>query len=116
MATQTALRNTLIQDGPAIFYDAGFRNVIEDHLEILKTKGQIQNVPIDPHDAYKFEYDFYALLAKHAVPAHMHWIVLRVNDMTTPTEFRSDRLTLLVPDSAQIEKIKSTHTTIHKIS
>lgn len=114
MAT-TPLHLTMNNDGPAIFYDQNFRNVIEQHLEYLKSNGRSSTFTVEPKDAYKYEADFFGLLTKLQVRPQYQWIALRLNDMHTPTEYRMEQTTILLPNESQIEKIRSTYTTLHKI-
>ena len=50
--------NSLMNDeGPKIFYDADFRNVIEAHLRILRVHPNTAVLDIEPQKAYKYEFD-----------------------------------------------------------
>lgn len=115
MATSTPLYKTMTNDGNAVYYDETFRNVLEYHLEMFKVDRFHTKMNVEDHIAYKFEHDFYGLLAQLGVPVQHHWLTMRLNGMRTPTDYRSDLVVVLVPDFNEVDRIRSTHTTIHKI-
>lgn len=111
------LVNTLMTDpGNNIFYSDGFRNVIEDHLSILKNLSNTQTVTIDPHKAYRYEGDFFSLLADYNVTQQLHWVTMRMNDLKSPIDFNGKIDSILVPDYAVIEQLRQSHTSARRIS
>jgi len=80
----TTLKNN---SGDPMFYELGFRTIIETHLNILKYTNFTMKRSIDGSKVYQYEGDFYGLLAELNVPLEHHWIFLRVNGMFNPNEF-----------------------------
>lgn len=101
--------------GPDTYYTSTFRNVLEDHMTYLRTHAKTQNLPINPSAAYKYESDLFGLLQHLSIPAHLHWLVMRMNDMTTPTQSTSALSKLIIPDLALVDRIRATHLTNKKM-
>ena len=81
---------TIIKDmakgGDDIYYDAGFRLVVETHLNVLIARAAaIEEIPLDQFNQY--EGDFYGYLVERAIPPEYHFIYLRMNGMTNPNQF-----------------------------
>lgn len=108
--------DSLMRDpGPSIYYDPDFRNVLEAHMTELRSNStDILNV--EPAAAYKYEFDFFSLLANYSVPDHYHWIVMRMNKFDSPTANTRDLSVLMLPDQRQISRIVSSHKTTRKIT
>jgi len=47
---------------------------------------------------------------------HLHWLVMRMNDMTTPTEATKSIDHLLVPDFRTVERIRQSHVTTRRLN
>ena len=109
------LDDQMPSSGPDIFYSREFRIVIEDHLSILKNTLNSKTIIIKNADAFKYEGDLYGLLSNYAVPIQYHWIAMRMNNYTSPTQFTKEVGILLVPIETTIERIKSVFNTQNKI-
>lgn len=100
-----------VNTGAAIYYDAGFRRVLETHMGLLRNLASTQLVQIEAQLAYKYEFDFYGLLQEKGVAEHLHWVILRVNDMVDPREFKSTMDRLYVPAAEVVDSIRKLHMT-----
>lgn len=110
------INQLLVNTGAAIYYDADFRRVLESHMGILRKLDSTQLVAIEPQLAYKYEFDFYGMLQERNVSEHMHWVILRLNDMVDPREFKATMDRFLVPAAEVIDAIRRLHmTTASKI-
>lgn len=89
------------------YYDEGFRNVLEDHFSYLKTLPSTKQVSIDGYLAVRYEFDFYGLMQQQNVPAHLHWLVMRLSGYTSPDQMTSDLQSYVLPDPNFIEQIRS---------
>lgn len=79
----------MAKPGPDMFYDEKFRLMIETHINILRIHNSTkQEIPENHY--YQYEGDFYGFLVGENIPAHLHWIYLRVNDMFNPNEFAKE--------------------------
>lgn len=80
-----------------------FRHCLEDHLRLLRSNAKPTSV--DPMDAYRFRYDLSAYLRHKGVPFHLHYIVMRVNDMYYNYDFDESTTYLLIPDEDSLSNI-----------
>lgn len=79
--------NTLMeQPGPSMFYDPGFRHILEMHMNQLKTIYGIRHV-LTPAELYQFEGDFSGFLLFKGHGLETHWLFTRINGMTNPNQF-----------------------------
>lgn len=94
--------------GPAIFYTDTFRQMVEDHLTVLKTMSTTKTRTITDDDwatLYKYEGDFYGLLGALQIGRQYHWTVMRMNGFRSRFEATTDLTTLLLPDYAYVDKL-----------
>lgn len=105
-----------INSGPDVYYEEGFRIILEDHMTYLRTHPNTKTMQIESFKAYKYTGDLFGLLAEYNIPTELNWVVLRMNNMTTPTECGEDLKTLLMPDSQVIERMRSLYMVQNKIS
>lgn len=97
------------------YYDQSFRNVLEDHMTFLKTHPATVSRQVDSSLAYRYEYDFYGLLTFFGVSVHLHWLIMRMADMTNPMESTRGLTYFLVPDPDVVERMRSNHEMSHRI-
>ncbi len=111
-----ALKDLMLPDGASIFYDPGFRVVLEDHMSYLRTNDQTNVLNVSVGDAHRYESDFYGYLRNNGVPANLFWVCLRMNKMSDPNEFGDKFQIVLVPDINVVERIRQSHMTTRKVS
>lgn len=100
--------------GPKDFYDPKFVRVLETHLTHLRTHPDTRVAQVHPHDAYKFEGDFYGLLDQFNVPPEYHWVTMRVNDISNPNLVDPSIQFILLPSPSAINKIRQLYQTTSK--
>lgn len=109
----SSLLDSTFDDGD--YVSESFKTVLEDHLSILSNPKNIEEFKtISPIDANRFEYDFYGLLRNLAVPVQHHWITMRINGYSSPSEYKKDKLTIKIPRSELINSLLSYHNQIVK--
>jgi hypothetical protein len=113
--SQPTLAATLLQDGAAIYYTDSFRVMIEFNLQWLLSSTYISTFSISNQSAYVYEYDLFGLLTSMSVPRQLHWIVMRLNGLNSPDEFRADMSTLYLPNESVIENMVNLENTVSKI-
>jgi|JI8StandDraft_1071087.scaffolds.fasta_scaffold62370_2 hypothetical protein len=111
----TPLYDRLKGDGVLTYYTEEMRTTLEMHIPFLLRNNRSTVVPIEPHVAYRHEYDFNSLLLSLNLPYHLHWITMRMNGMFSPSEYTKGMLSIIVPDAAIVEQIKSIQTTVHRV-
>lgn len=97
--------NHFCPTGADIFYDPDFRHVLEDHLEILKDDSRNETYQVTPREGEKYKQDLFGFLKVKDVQAHHHWIVMRVNGMRSPLDFKGFN-SLTIPAESAIRTIK----------
>ena len=102
--------------GASVYYGPSFRNVLEDHLTYLKGLDSTTVINVEPIVAYKYEFDLYSLLFYYDIPMHLHWLVMRLNGFTSPTEATADITSLLIPDSTVVDQIRQSHMSTRRVS
>ena len=107
-----SLSQLMVNEGPEIDYSEDFRTVMETHVEYLKNHSTTDSLVVQPNLAYKYENSFYDLLSVLEVSREQHWITMRVNGMTSPTEYTADMTELLIVDSGEYKSIKNLYRTM----
>lgn len=92
------------------YMDQGFRQVIEDHMLMIKAKSRSFDVP--PILQHRYDGNFYGLLAEtKSIPFYLFWVCLRVNDFHSPLDFREGMTSIKIPDDEQIGGIFQAYNT-----
>lgn len=96
-----------------VYYRDDFRTKLEDHMVIFRTNPAWHTVlPVDPQDAYRYEYNLYSYLSSKMVPAHLHWFVMRLNEMISPDQFGPGVNQLYLPVEIQLDQLRSNYTAV----
>lgn len=101
-------------EGGAGYYDPGFTRYLESYLMHLKGLANNQMHPVDSHTLYKYEGDLYGLFDVLGIPRHLHWITMRMNNFTSPTQFNGELYTIIAPTEGVINNILQKFTTTKK--
>lgn len=101
--------------GPTVFYTAAFRVVLEDHMTFFRTHQRTTMLRVTGEDAYRFEGDLFGLLKFYDVQDHHQWIVMRMNNMTSPADYDGLTLEFLLPDGDALELIRNTYMSQSKL-
>jgi hypothetical protein len=106
-----------------LFYEPGFRHVLEVHLPILRNHPDVQRSDVTASELYQFEGDFYGLLNTRGVPIHEHWLITRMNHMENGNQFgqtlhdpyrKAHQFTLLRPPSLFLDQLVKRYRTKNK--
>lgn len=96
-----------------LYYEDDFRQTLELCLPQLKTHSGTRRIEINKHHARIYEHDFYTyMLQVVGIQREAHWIIMRVNDMLSPTDFHRDMTSILVPDQGEIRKMMTSVKTV----
>jgi hypothetical protein len=99
-----------------IYYDTQFRNVLEDHMTFLREHPKTSIASVKVRDAYKYEGDLSGLLSAMNIEKSMHWVIMRMNNMTSPSDVKSSLKSLYIPKTEIIDRIREVFLTQSKIS
>ena len=100
-----AVDSMMIDPGPEVYYTDAFRNVLEDHLTYLRTSTTSSVIIITPMEAHRYEMDLHGLLATKNIPRYLHWLIMRMNFMNSPTEVKETLSQMIIPDPKEVARI-----------
>lgn len=89
--------------GEVNYYSEAFRNLLENHLQILSSSSSYRLAEVRAIDSYKYSGDLYGLLNQLNVPSEYHWITLRLNGLHSPMDYKGDLLNIKIPNIKQLE-------------
>ncbi len=106
---EASINKMLVTYSSDIYFTSGFRKVLEDHMTFLRTHEKTQMKVVQPIDLQKYRFDLTGLLNSMQIPLHMHWVIARVNNITSLTDVPEDISYLLIPEYQLIETIKQVY-------
>ena len=89
---------------PTDYLSEGFKRLLEDHIPYIKST-RLQAYAITEEQNERAVGDFYSLLLEEKVPIELHWITLRINDMTTPADYKGNYAQFAVPAISTISSL-----------
>lgn len=101
--------DSLISEGPDIFYSPEFRAVVEEHILVLQQNESTEKITIETHTAYQYENNLYGLLTYLEYPKQLHWIIMRINGLHSPNEFKRDTKQLVIPNTSLVDELVKLH-------
>lgn len=105
----------LNKDGDSVYYENAFLRVIEEHIPYLRKQETVQVLSIADSTANAYDHDLYGVLTSSSIPVIYHWVIMRLNNLTSPFEYRAEMVSLLLPDFNEIEKIKTRYQSTQSI-
>jgi hypothetical protein len=100
--------------GPAFFFTQTWRLLVESHLTWLRARNESDIVVIQPHIGYKYEGDLYGALTECRVPQYLHWIIMRMNGLYSPSDFNGTGVSLMVPTIDTVQQLAAVANTTQK--
>jgi hypothetical protein len=121
MATTTSsssapINNLLFSAGSSEYYTAAFRQVLEDHMAYLRTNQSTSTITIPAQVVWENEQDLFGFLQTQNIAPQYHWVVMRLNNFTSPFQFKKGITKLLIPAFMLLEQIRSAYLTSNTIS
>jgi len=105
----TMFINTLLQTTDSgSLHSPAFRVMLEDHLDVIREKHIQRHLLPDTAAHQMYPGDLYGFLVANSVPRDTHWIIMRVNGMQSPSEFRSDHAVISLVDPMAIVNLYQT--------
>lgn len=95
--------------GEASYQTRLFRRVVEDHLDLIKTRAISKTEIPTPQQFGKYRGDFYGLLIELGVKEQFHWITLRVNGLHSPADYVDENLLISIINPSYIKTIVDKH-------
>jgi hypothetical protein len=109
-----SINQLMVQDGSPRFYSEAWILMIESHLGYLRARSAENIIRIEPYLSLKHEADLFGLLRHLRIPPEHYITTMRLNDYVSPTDFRAETETLILPDFALVDDLRKVHQTIQK--
>lgn len=97
------------KSGEPEFYEAGFRTLIEDHLDFLRNLESTRLLRVEPGEAWRWRFNFYGLLKYKGIDQRYRWVILRVNGFDHPFQFDGTTTQFKIPDGGAMDKLLQTY-------
>jgi hypothetical protein len=101
----------MFDSGPSVYYTDGFRQVLEDHMTYLRQHQSTQLMSVSPQAAWENDQDLFGFLQVVNLQPQLHWVTMRMNNFSSPTEFGTSVTQLLIPSSVVLEQLRSAYMT-----
>lgn len=102
------LLNNMVDQGDSIFYTKKYRQMIEDHIPYLKLNRNLTTITLAPLVSFKYAADFYGLLFHLLIPMEYHYMVLRLNNFKSPSDFTGTESSIKMLETDIIRKLVNT--------
>lgn len=112
---RTSVVNEMHNPGPGVYYQLGFRKMIEDHLTWLRNHEKTNVINIAAKDALRYHGDFFGLLSFLEIPAKFHWILMRLNGYEGPRQYDHEDMALLIIDDKVMSDLERKYQTLDRI-
>lgn len=114
MTTDVRLHRGLYAIGDPVHYEDAFRDVLLDHKQLILARQGTTKISVTQQEADKYYGDFYGLMKAKGQPVDAIWLIMMLNDMTSFSDYNSDKLDIIIPDSDYIDRLINIHNTIHQ--
>lgn len=94
--------------------DQMWMRTLESLLPTIRSRIDNSAFSVSPALALKYQGDFYGLLLENKIAAQYHWITMRLNDMTTPTEYDGTKQIIFVPNTGYIDQQYVLYITLYR--
>lgn len=94
--------STMEAEGDPIFYEKDFFYYMESYMGYLR-KQDNRTISFEPHKSYVFQGDLYGLLKELGIKANMRWLVMRINNLKSPTHVPPNLTMLEIPNEQVID-------------
>lgn len=101
-----SIKDLINNPGPSSWYEPLWFTTVEDNLGYLLNINNVEAVKIDPimHEHHK--HNFYNFLREQVTPERRYWyVIMRVNGMTSPTQFSENMDFMVYPKLQLIDQL-----------
>lgn len=101
----------------APYFDPEFCAVLEDHMSYLRTHPKTTAIAVEAERVYVYQFDLFGLFNALKIEKNLHYIVMRLAGMTSPTDLKEGMLEyLLVPEPNTVNHIRTSHQSTRRIT
>lgn len=105
------LDEMMIPSGEDFYYDDPFSVFVETHLKHLREHELTTVSVVEPDNAYLWKNDLHGYLLSMKISYQFHFLIMRLNRMTSPLDFTENTEKLLIPDMAYVGRLITLHRT-----
>ena len=105
------INNLLVVNTDSVWYSEGFRAVLEDHMNLIRTASSTSKKELPNNLAWRYEGDFYGLMVELNVPFNLHWLCMRLVGYKNPQEMSASLEFVYVPDTGTIGILQTLYST-----
>lgn len=107
----TALDSMMIASPDEYTLTDDYKTFVESMVGYLRQQSSSNTVVIPPEVGFLFRFDMTRFLLSKNVPIEDHYLVMRVNGITSSHELDETITSLIVPDQALITRLKNIYRT-----
>lgn len=103
-----ALLDTIDNFGQPIYYSERFRQMVEDHLLIIRDMSTTTTKIITEDDwatLYRYVGDFNGFLSALNIQPKYHWTIMRINGFRSRFDLTTEVTRLIFPDWEYVDKL-----------
>lgn len=93
--------------GPEFYYTEAWRQIVEEHLTLLRNAPNGTEQTVDPVMGYRHEGDLSGFLTSVGIDPRFHYVVMRVNGMKDGSELNEFTGSLIIPPENAIERLRT---------
>jgi len=97
-----ALKDMIVKTINKTYFTEEFMRIVDDHTGYLAIQSSTQVIQVDPHDADVYTFDLYGYLLSRGIRNEMFYTILKLNKMSSPTDFDLNTKQLMIPDPGEL--------------
>lgn len=98
------------QRQPAGYYEPAFRQVLFDHIPVIREKSANMVRSVEPAQAYKWIGNLKGLLSELGVTPDLHWVAMHLNGIKNDFRDIQSVERIMIPDVNYINQLWSIYT------
>lgn len=87
------------------YFEKGFLDHIEDHLEYIRNNNRTTTIPIMKVEAVRYIADLDGLLKNKEIPYKLWFTTMRLNGFYAPTDMHEEVTSLLIPSQVTFDEL-----------
>jgi len=95
--------------GDPTYYDAGFLNVVADHITFLKKPGNSTQFTLNDEAIFMYRRDILRLFSAMGIPTQLNLVCMVLNGIKSPTQDISGFSFFYVPDTSVIAQLANSY-------
>lgn len=101
----SALNAKMTPPGLDVWYDDQFRQVLEDHMTFLRNHPDNTYKSVEPMETIRYRFDLFGLFRAKGIEEYVHWVVMRMNGLSTSTDVTEKLVGFIVPSNTVVGQI-----------